>query len=237
MKNVLLVLALAVLGNATFAASAEARSFQLPRPHAVTLWWIIFNAPEQCFGSADPAANCSMVDVVGAEFLASMQSGSPDPSLIAPNLAAKPAVIYATGGTTDWLGRIRLTASIFRSPAATPLALPPGVDPMGFGRALENIDAEIHLVARDHGRANWADLEPQIFNYLDPYCSDANLLYFAGPNTCADSQFAVFGEGEIGSDAVFEMANPSSPLHGAEATLLRDGDVVRASIATRLRRH
>ena len=236
MKKAVLVLA-ALIASATLSApTAEARGFDLARPNAVTLWWVIFNAPEQCHGSPDPAANCTSLDVFGPAFLESMQNGAPDPSLIVPNLAAKPAMIYATGGTTDWLGRIRLTASIFLSPADAPLALPAGVDPMGFGRAYENPAAEIHLIARDHGRAIWSDLEPQITNLLDPYCSDPNLLYFAGPNTCADKHFAVFGPGESGTDKVYAFTDPTRPLRGDLATLRRDGDVVRAIFETRLRR-
>lgn len=236
MKTFLLALFLAAAGNTLVSTPADARGFELPRPHSVTLWWVIFNAPENCYGSADPAARCSMVDVVGAEFVASMQNGTPDPSLMSPNFAARPAMIYATGGVTDWLGRVRLTASIYRSPTDTPLAQPQGVDPLGFGRALENPDAEIHLVVRDHGRVNRADFESQILNFVDPYCSDPNILYFAGPNTCADAQFSVFGPGEAGADAVFAFADPSTPLRAGKATLLRDGDVVRAVFETRLNR-
>ncbi|MEO1034823.1 MAG: hypothetical protein AAFX44_04595 [Pseudomonadota bacterium] len=236
MKNTILALLLAACGSTLFPSDAEAGGYQWPRPSAVTVWWVIFNKPEQCFGSPYPGASCSPVDVFGQAFLDSMQNGTPDPALIAPNLTAEPAVIYATGGTTDWLGRIRLVASIYRTPTGQPLALPPGADPMGFGRGFENVDAEVHLVVRDHGRAKWSDLEPQITNFLDPYCSDPNLLYFAGPNACADTHFAVFGPGASGSDAVFAFADPSAPVRGAEAILRRDGDLLRTVITTRIPR-
>ena len=202
--------------------------------NAVTVWWVIFNAPENCYGSPDPDANCTSVDIFGTAFLESIENGSPNPALIAPNMAAKPAVLYATGDVTDFRGRVRLAASIYKVAADTRQSLPPGVDPMGFGRGYENEAAEIHLVVRDHGRAKRRDLLPQITNFLDPYCSDPNLLYFAGKNLCVDTHFAVFGAQEAGKDAVFAFANMRR-VPRATATLLRDGDVIRAVIETRIR--
>ncbi len=202
--------------------------------NAVTVWWVIFNAPENCYGSPDPEANCTSVDIFGTAFLESIENGSPNPALIAPNMAAKPAVLYATGDVTDFRGRVRLAASIYKVAADTQQSLPPGVDPMGFGRGYENEAAEVHLVVRDHGRAKRRDLLPQITNFLDPYCSDPNLLYFAGKNLCVDTHFAVFGAQEAGDDAVFAFANMRR-VPRAKATLLRDGDVIRAVIETRIR--
>lgn len=202
--------------------------------NAVTVWWVIFNAPENCYGSPDPEANCTSVDIFGAAFLESIENGSPNPALIAPNMASKPAVLYATGDVTDFRGRVRLAASIYKVAEDTQLSLPPGVDPMGFGRGYENAGAEVHLVVRDHGRAKRRDLLPQITNFLDPYCSDPNLLYFAGKNLCVDTHFAVFGAQEAGEDAVFAFANMRR-VPRAKATLLRDGDVIRAVIETRIR--
>ena len=235
MKNALLALVLAGLGTSLTVDVAEAGSKHWSRPSAVTVWWVIFNDPNKCSGDRDAYVKCSSVDVFGEAFLESVQNGAPDPSLIAPNLNAKPAVLYATGGVTDWRGRIRLSASIYATERGTELRLPPGADPMGFGRGLENPRAEIHLVVRDHGKANRRDLLPQITNFLDPYCSDPNLLYFSGPNLCADTHFAVFGPRESGSKDVLAFANPSKPVRGARAYLLREGDVIRAVVETRIR--
>jgi len=234
MKHAILALMLAALGTPLTADAGEGSWKHYSRPNAVTVWWVIFNDPNQCYGNPSPDANCTSLDVFGQAFLESIQNGAPDPALIAPNLAAEPAVLYATGGVTDWRGRVRLTASIYSGPKGTQLELPPGADPMGFGRGLENPMAEIHLVVRDHGRAKRRDLLPQITNFLDPYCSDPNLLYFAGPNTCADTHFAVFGPRESGARDVLAFADPSKPVRGAQAYLLRDGDVVRTVIETRI---
>ena len=234
-KNAVVSSILFALSSAAFADDARhgyGRSFG---PSAVTVWWVIFNAPENCYGSPDPDANCTSLDVFGAAFLDSIANGSPNPALIAPNMASKPAVLYATGDVTDYRGRVRLAASIYRVAEGTQQSLPPGVDPMGFGRGYENEGAEVHLVVRDHGRVKRRDLLPQITNFLDPYCSDPNLLYFAGKNLCADTHFAVFGAQEAGEDAVYAFAD-MQPVRRAKATLLRDGDVVRAVIETRIRR-
>ena len=235
MKNAILTLVLAGLVTSLTVDVAEAGSKHGSRPSAVTLWWVIFNDPNQCHGNPDEYANCSNVDVFGEAFLTSVQNGAPDPSLIAPNLAAKPAIVYATGGVTDRRGRIRLSAAIYMNERGTELGLPPGTDPMGFRRGLENSRAEVHLVVRDHGKANRHDLLPQIMNFLDPYCSDPNLLYFSGPNLCADTHFAVYGPREWGSKDVFAFADPGKPVRGARAYLLRGGDAIRAVVETRIR--
>ncbi len=232
LRNLIAIaVATSTVGVATFADSPLTR---VGSPQAVTLWWVVFNAPENCGGSPDPEAQCTAVDVFGAPFLESVAAGSPDPTLIAPNLAAEPAVLFGTGGATDKAGRVRLVAALYRTPGETAFTLPAGVDPMGFGRGLTSADAEIHLVVRNHGRVVRDDLLPQITNFLDPYCSDPNLWYFAGKNTCADTHFAVFGPAETGADDVYAFADPGAPVAGAKATLLRDGDVIRAVVDTRL---
>ena len=233
-KNAVVSSILFTIGASAFADDAKHAYGHRYGGNAVTVWWVIFNAPENCYGSPDPQANCTSVDIFGTAFLDSIQDGSPNPALIAPNMAAKPAVLYATGDVTDVRGRVRLAASIYKLAEDTRQSLPPGVDPMGFGRGYENEAAEVHLVVRDHGRAKRRDLLPQITNFLDPYCSDPNLLYFAGKNLCVDTHFAVFGAQEAGKDAVFAFANMRR-VPGAKATLLRDGDVIRAVIETRIR--
>ena len=86
-KNAVVSSILFALGTAAFADDARhgyGRSFG---PSAVTVWWVIFNAPENCYGSPDPDANCTSLDVFGAAFLESIANGSPNPALIAPNMA------------------------------------------------------------------------------------------------------------------------------------------------------
>lgn len=205
-------------------------------PGAVTLWWVIFNNPDACIAAPGTAEQCGSVDIFGSAYLDSVANGSPDPSLIAPNLESELAVLYATGAKTNRNGRVRMAASIYRSAPGGGLDLtgPNVVDPLGFGRAFENPQAEVHLVVRDHGRKVRGGLITQITNFLEPYCSDPNLLYFAGDNLCADVQFAVFGPTESGEDAVFEFGDPPQMVHRGNAHLYRNNDMLVAVVETRV---
>ena len=208
---------------------------------AITMWWLFFNNPDGCVTNPGAPEQCGEVDVFGEAYLESVANGSPDPSLIKPNSNASLSVTYATGGVTDNRGRIRLVASAYRSAPDVRLSLGPNVvDPLDLGRALENPNAEVHLVLRDHGRAVRVGVIEQITNFLEPFCSDPLLLFYSGPNTCKDVQFAVFGPGESGSDSVYAFGDPPKRIRRASAHLFRNGDMVQAVVETRLigeRRH
>ena len=208
------------------------------RPRAVTLWWVIFNNPDACIAAPGAHEQCGAVDIFGAAYLDSVANGSPDPSLIAPNLDSELAVLYATGAQTDRKGRVRMAASIYRSAPGGGLDLAGTniVDPLGFGRAFENPEAEVHLVVRDHGRKVRRGLLEQITNFLEPYCSDPNLLFYSGRNICADVQFAVFAPGESGEDSVFAFGDPPKLVRRASAHLYRNTDMLVAVVETRIRR-
>ena len=222
-----------LLGNGAHAENRRHGS------HAVTLWWLFFNNPDACVTNPGGSEQCGEADIFGEAYLESIANGSPDPSLISPNPNAKLAVLYATGGVTDFRGKIRLVASAYKSASDVSLSLGPNVvDPLGLGRAFENPDAEVHLVLRDHGRVVRGGLITQITNFLEPFCSDPLLLFYSGPNTCQDVQFAVFGPGESGSASVFAFGNPPKRVRRASAYLFRNGDMIQAVVDTRLeRRH
>lgn len=232
MKKLIAILLLCVLGAALTAPTAEARGWR--SPNAVTLWWVIFNNPENCTFNPGGAEQCGSVDVFGQAFLDSIAAGDPNPALIAPNLAAGLGVVYGTGDRTNRFGRIRLVASIYRSPQQLSLGAETIVDPMGLSRALDNPDAEIHLIVRDHGDVVWWDLESQILGFLDPYCVDPLLKTGQGPNICADKQAAIFGAGQEGEKDVYTLDPVPKRVRGASATLIRNGDVVQAIVETRL---
>ena len=236
MKRLLLpaILAVLAIGSGVIPAMAQDNG---SAARAVTLWWVIFNDPDECSANPGGMEQCGAVDVFGEAFLASIASGAPDPSLIAPNLDAGLAVLYATGGITDATGGITLAASIYRSTGGQPLQIPNAgaiADPLGLGSGLTNQDAEIHLVVRDHGRRMRGGETMQISSFLDPYCSDPNLLYFAGENVCADAQFAIFAPGEEGSDAIVTATSAPEQVDGASAYLVRNGDAIQAIVNTRL---
>lgn len=227
----LIATALTTLVLCTGAAAQQSVTRGVER--ATTLWWVIFNEPANCTANPGAQIQCGSQDVFGQAFLDSIANGAPDPSLLSPNLASKIGVVYGTGALTNGHGQVRLAASIYRSEEDGNHNLPSGADPMGLKRAFENPNAEIHLVVRDHGAVNTQDYLPQITNFLDPYCSDPNLLYFAGKNTCADTHFAVFGGAESGTRAVYAFAD-GQPVSRAKANLWRDEDALRVVIETRL---
>ncbi len=232
MKKLIAIVLLSVLGAALTAQDAEARHWR--SPNAVTLWWVIFNSPENCTFNPGGAEQCGSVDVFGQAFLDSIAAGDPDPTLIRPNLDAGVAVVYATGNRTNAFGRIRLVASIYRTPRELNLGAKTIVDPMGLNRALDNPDAEIHLIVRDHGDVAWWDLDSQILSFLDPYCVDPLLKTGSGPNVCADKQAAIFGAGQEGEKDVYTLDAEPKRVRGASARLIRNGDVVQAIVETRL---
>lgn len=224
----------ATLALALFAHAALAHE-KRNHPHAVTLWWVIFNNPDACLTAPDGIEKCGAADVFGQAYLDSVASEQPNPGLIAPNTDAGLAVIYATGGVTNArTGRLRLAASIYRSDAALDLSGSQVVDPLGLGTSYRSTGAEVHLIVRDHGRARRDGLLTQITNFLEPYCSDPLLLFEAGDNLCADVQYAIFAQGEAGLDGVFSFAN-GMPVHGASAYLVRQGDMLQAVVETRVR--
>ena len=223
------VLLVALLGPSTHADDHQRGS------HAITLWWLFFNNPAGCVSNPGALEQCGELDVFGEAYLESVAMGSPNPSLISPNPEAKLSVTYATGGVTDSRGKIRLVASAYRSAPDVRLSLGPNVvDPLGLGRALENPNAEVHLVVRDHGRPVRNGVIAQITNFLEPFCSDPLLLFYSGANTCRDVQFAVFGPGESGADSVFAFGDRPEPVRRASAYLFRNGDMLQAVVETRI---
>lgn len=55
---------------------------EMAATEAYTLWFVIFNQPAKCVGSP-----CGIIDVMGQDFLDSIEAGAPNPALIAPNAA------------------------------------------------------------------------------------------------------------------------------------------------------
>lgn len=203
---------------------------------SVTLWWIIFNNPENCVAQPNSVARCGEVDVFGQAYLDSVAAGQPNPSLIAPNSAARLGVLYATGSVTRANREVWMTASIYRSKTQLALPGPNVLDPLGLGVGYENPDAEVHLVVRDHGRRIRGQEISQTTNFLEPACSDPNLEFFAGDNLCADVQFAVFAPNEEGADSVYAFEQPATPVPFAQANLFRNGDALVATFETRVAR-
>ena len=227
----------ALLLGSAFLLSSLAQAHD-PRngPSAVTMWWVIYNNPDQCITNPPGPEQCGELDIFGQAYLDSLASGAPDPTLISPNLASELAVVHATGGTTTRDGRVRLTATIYRSDQDNlDLGGSQVIDPLGLGKAYHNTDAEVHLVVRSHGRVVPSGRIIQITNFLEPFCSDPNLGFVAGDNLCQDRQIATFAAGEDGLDGVTSLAS-GKLLSNARAYLFRQGDAMQAVVETRVRR-
>lgn len=200
-------------------------------PQAVTMWWVIFNRPENCITNPDAEIKCGSNDLLGEEFVKTQQAGAPDLSKIAPNVDAGATALYGTGAITDSVsGAMRLQASIYKSSENdTPLSLPAPLDPLGQGTALIDPDnAEVHAIIRSHG--NYIDVT-QTLGHDDDYCTDPNFLYVGSKsegtgNICASIQSVAFGPGKDGSKPLAKMGTTDT-IPGSEALLIRQGDALQ----------
>lgn len=151
------------------------RTSQLESGHAYTIWWVIFNAPENCAGGmfGGQQLTCVPADVL---FNAAVVDGE---------------VAYAAGHVVGSSGRSSFAASLRTGP------VPGG----WFGNGLTNPrGADIHLVMMDHGPAIPELVASQI-STLRGGCTDesvpaafppvAHADGIPGPNTCRLVQFAV----------------------------------------------
>lgn len=102
-------------------ATLSLRTAELDRG-AYTIWWVVFNNPENCTDPFDPSFECGPGDLSSA--------------------AVKPSVLYATGNVVGGSGRAGFGARLRTGDAAQAL----------FGEGLTNpTQAEIHAVVRTHG--------------------------------------------------------------------------------------
>ncbi len=200
------------------------------QPHAVTVWWAVFNSPENCIHNPDGPIRCGGTDVFGRAFMDSVAAGAPDPGLISPNTAAEVAVIYATGGVTNNQRKITLVASLYKGDTSGGLLDLSGgsmIDPLALGQTFTKPDAEVNVVIRDHGDVVEGDYIAQITNYIDPYCAPVTA------NVCRDKQVAFFGSGETGTRHPINLAD-GSVLEKSMVTLNRNGDQLTVIVHTKI---
>jgi hypothetical protein len=159
------------------------------RVRSVTMWWIIFNNPDECTGGyADSGLKCGLSDVMGAA------SSTENNAMI--------SIFHATGGVSNKKGYLRLTATLYRT--STPLDLTSDADNhylwggpqslysgnKAFGYSpVGDKDAEVHVVFHDHGppAEDKEDLLKQLTRFNDPLCGQND-----GQNTCVDVGVAAF---------------------------------------------
>lgn len=101
--------------------------------HAVTLWWVVFNQPENC-----SAPGCGEDDI--------FVDGDPSGDLNVESVAAVDVVAgFAAGTVASADGNVWMAARLAEGQPGSDVIL-------GEGALLKDAEAaEIHLVARDHG--------------------------------------------------------------------------------------
>jgi hypothetical protein len=116
---------------------------------AVTVWWVIFNAPQNCTHGEGP-----------------YRCGPGDLPPYGGDGSAQPSVLYATGHVIGGTGTANFGAHL--SVDATSGAL--------FGPGLTNpLGADIHLVLHDHGPVDPAIVADEVhsFGVCNLVCTDA----------------------------------------------------------------
>ena len=147
---------------------------ELTPGNAVTVWWVVFNAPEECSDGVCGEDDIFNLDEDGELIL--NEDGSPPMNMDGIG-AAQISAMRADGHVIDEGG-----AALFQG------HLPVGdASEAAFGPGLlDAMAAEIHLVVRDHGPAIPGEVDAMI-NSLNGGCADEF------PNEpCTDVQFVVF---------------------------------------------
>ncbi|MEK6854800.1 MAG: hypothetical protein AABX73_01115 [Nanoarchaeota archaeon] len=140
-------------------------TFKLQPGSAVTVWWVIFNYPENC-SHPEGAYRCGVGDLELAE----------------ENDSVKSSVLYADGTTIRESGRGDFSARLKVGDLGGALFGPGLINPLG---------ADIHLVVRSHGRLIPGLVKEQISTFGGGCNNAPPGTGIPGPNTCEDLQFSV----------------------------------------------
>jgi hypothetical protein len=146
----------------------------LPPGHTFTVWWVIFNEPENCLDN-----DCGLDDMFDlderGEFV--LDDGIP-----IPNIAGREATVVsslrATGNISNDAGHAYFRAHLPLHDTTDEVAFGPGL--------LDTMKAEVHLIVRSHGPINQELLTEQLFTVWGG-CPDPK-----DRSPCVDLQFAAF---------------------------------------------
>lgn len=134
---------------------------ELEPGHAITIWLVIFNAPENCTGP------CDMADLF--------------------DLNTLPDAVWAGGTVVGKSGRVRVVGHVRKGDLSGTTNPPFGFPPIGL---IEPMRAELHLVVKTHGPVI-PGLEREMTTTYGGGCDDAPPgLGTPGPNSCAEIQFS-----------------------------------------------
>lgn len=155
----------ATIVRETDALSMTLSTRDLRAGHVHTVWWLTFNAPENCLSNPSGPIRCGVADVF--------------------NPVVKTSHIWAAGttvgqdGTATFDGRV-VTGDL----SGVPFPWEPGLT--------NAAGAEVFLVVRDHGPP--VDVPDQATS-MNGGCMEANVMIGTGtpgPNRCENRQIAMF---------------------------------------------
>ena len=152
--------------------TATLQTQELEAGDAYTLWWVIFNHPENCEHPIPGVTSCGEGDVFAQPL------GDTD---------VKVSVQYAGGNIVGGTGRADFGA--YLQEGVTPDA--PGQLVFGSG-LIDSKKAEVHLVVRSHGKV-FPPMEGAQLSTFGGACTaetDPTGAGPEGPRECADVQFA-----------------------------------------------
>jgi hypothetical protein len=147
---------------------------ELPPTEAVTVWWVVFNQPQNC---SDQKCGENDVFNLGADEKPILKSDGSAPLNMAAIDAAKISILRADGHVIDRSGDARYSAGLVKGDISEAVVGPGLLDP---------IFAEIHLVVRSHGPSQAGKLDDMLYS-INGGCADK----FPNP-PCTDLQYVVF---------------------------------------------
>jgi len=136
-----------------------------------TIWWVIFNNPDECENPVGDLTECS------------------EPDLFNPDTG--PSILYAAGNIVGGNGKSNFSGALQVNDLDG--CQPPWDDFDLCGDGLEDpYNAEIHLVVRTHGPKIPGMVNDQINTFAGGCTPESSFGAGDGPNECADLQFAAF---------------------------------------------
>lgn len=158
----------ATLRRSPEALRATIDTGDLPPGQVMTLWWVVFNNPEECRDGA--GSPCGVPDLF-------------DPDV-------ETGCLFGDGGTVRHDGRIRLRGSLAIGDVRDSCLPFFGAPDHGL---IDPVGAEVHLVVRSHGPR----LPRQLRAQRTTFAGGCEVFLDQGaevsaPGECADQQFAMF---------------------------------------------
>lgn len=162
-----------ILARTRNGITATLQTNDLNQGHTYTMWWVIFNNPEECQHPVPDLTNCGEGDVFGQPL---------------GQTPVDVSVQFAAGNIIGGTGLGNFGAYLEEG------ELPSGDGKVVFGSGLKDSKkAEVHLVVRDHGPAIPGMEESQITTFGGACTAETDPTGVGpiGPFECADEQFAV----------------------------------------------